>query len=924
MDPADLLYARLALARRWISPEVYEETLARVERLQALGVRKTVEDVLREGAHIEEGRLRVLRRLLNPHTQQARVGDYLLVRQIGTGGTGLVFEGCHRRIGRRVALKILFPRLEKQEGFAERFLREATVLARINHPNVVHAYDAGQDGDFYYIATEIVEGHDLRKILNDVGPLSLVDFQEIAIAMSRGLQAIHNAGLLHRDIKPANVLVSSDRANRTVKLVDFGLVFGDEGGLRTTSSESGLVIGTPEYMSPEHIRGDPLPDRRSDLYSLGATFYHMLTGKVPFKRASPHEILRAHLEERPESLNRLRNEVPAVIVALVEGLLSRDRNGRPDSAEEVARTLESVKLSAPVETRPTRREASSDRRRWVYRPLAWSACVAAVFLLGLGLGLLRTLPENRDAANETTSEAGPGAPSVDIRDDSPDAADDAVLPDSKQPALAMSEIDAGRVALTPQELEAQRQRWSEARRDLSDAVERIRSLDWVERMPLSGTFARLWNPADEADLEHERDTVVDGLQVPMEIADWIVDSSHAIRDRFRARMAEVEQDRSIRALLNRRDRPVVRRVWVEDTLAGLTFVDVEEDQRYELDDAHALMALEWGGFHRVSNDALQHAIGFLIGAGESRVASLLVSELGVTLPRQAERVLGEMEVGEIPGSGGQSVVETYFGSILETTRLRRKGRLGLENSQWADASEAYRRLIELTEVPESLIGESENWEVRLDRSLSLHWLTSKLFHGRANAVDAFHSKRLRIEYGWEAENELRDFRTRRGAWVLRYGELAKTAPETEFLDTIAFFRLPVRLEIRWSLPESERNQGTRVSLAAFFDTIGLGVGGPEADLQIIGLGSAEDKHFASGDPTADSGSLTVEWTSDRIAARTASGNRIDTTHPLPVPSFGRVGLRVHSGAVIDSLRVEGEVHPVWARERKAFSERHER
>src|SRR5262245_41094927 len=212
--PEGALIARLALARGWIAREAYE---------RLLGSDGSIEEGLLAGGLTTE-QLGTLRGALGDKKREAWIGDWLLVRRVGIGGMGSVFEARHRRTGKRSAVKLLLPRLGRDAEFAFRFLREARALARISHPNVVHAYDAGRAGEFYFIAMELVDGQDLQRCLERDGCLSPLRSAEIALAVARALRAIAQAGLVHRDVKPANILIDAAGA---VKLVDLGLFHDD-------------------------------------------------------------------------------------------------------------------------------------------------------------------------------------------------------------------------------------------------------------------------------------------------------------------------------------------------------------------------------------------------------------------------------------------------------------------------------------------------------------------------------------------------------------------------------------------------------------------------------------------------------------------------------------------------------------------------
>ncbi|MGW4700698.1 serine/threonine-protein kinase [Streptomyces sp. NPDC004285] len=256
-------------------------------------------------------------------TGQTLGSRYELIRVIGSGGMGTVFEGHDRVLDRRVAVKVIQPQLSN-EHMRSRFLREARVLARIAHPNTVTVYDAGEFAERPYLVMELLEGVSLQELIGE-GPLDEQVVRAVAARMCEGLIAAHEAGVLHRDVKPSNVHLS--RRGRVV-LHDFGiasLLEPDTGPLTV----SGVIIGTPAYMSPEAARGEAA-GRYSDLYGLGVCMYEMLSGHLPFKSGDAAYAMLYRVVH--EGLPRLTG-VPADLADLVADLVSLDVGSRPTAAQ---------------------------------------------------------------------------------------------------------------------------------------------------------------------------------------------------------------------------------------------------------------------------------------------------------------------------------------------------------------------------------------------------------------------------------------------------------------------------------------------------------------------------------------------------------------------------------------------------------------
>ncbi|GIW88391.1 MAG: hypothetical protein KatS3mg108_2715 [Isosphaeraceae bacterium] len=264
-----------------------------------------------------------------------RLGDFLLGRRLGRGGMGEVYLARQLSLNRDVALKVLTTDPETDPVALARFEAEAQAAARLSHPNIVHVYAVGHEAGVRFIAMEYVPGRTLRDRLRDEQP-TIPAAVEIMRQAARALAAAHAAGLVHRDIKPDNLLLTPDGQ---VKVADFGICLRADSQAPLT--RTGITPGTPLYMSPEQVQGKPL-DHRSDLYSLGVTYYHLLTGRPPFRGDNPVAVALKHVHETPPPIQPLRPEAPRTLINLVEQLLEKDPARRPASAAEVAATLDRI------------------------------------------------------------------------------------------------------------------------------------------------------------------------------------------------------------------------------------------------------------------------------------------------------------------------------------------------------------------------------------------------------------------------------------------------------------------------------------------------------------------------------------------------------------------------------------------------------
>ena len=305
------------------------------------------------------------------------LGAYRLERVIGRGGMSSVYLAHHVRLDRRVALKLLAPELAQSERFRDRFLRESRLAASIDHPNIVPIYDADEVDGELFIAMRYVEGIDLKGLIRSEGPLEGVRTAGIVAQIASALDAAHALGLVHRDVKPGNVLLTPDDH---VYVSDFGLTKRalSVSGLTAT----GQLVGTIDYVAPEHIKGDAV-DGRADVYSLGCVLVECLTGHVPYPRELEVGVLWAHVEGTPPKVTDERPELPIEVDDVIASAMAKDLDERTSTAGEVAIGLRSaLGLEAPTAERPTRprpRRAGKARRG--------AGLIAAAVVVGLLLAV---------------------------------------------------------------------------------------------------------------------------------------------------------------------------------------------------------------------------------------------------------------------------------------------------------------------------------------------------------------------------------------------------------------------------------------------------------------------------------------------------------------------------------------------------------
>ncbi|MFH1730879.1 MAG: SUMF1/EgtB/PvdO family nonheme iron enzyme [Planctomycetota bacterium] len=296
--------------------------------------------------------------------RRTRIGGYEVVAKLGQGGMGAVFKATQLSIGRTVALKVLPPRLAKNNEFAARFFREARSAAKLDHPNIVQAIDAGEADGYHYFAMEFIEGESVEHMLKTRGALPEKQVLGIVRDIGRALAYAHEAGIIHRDIKPGNILVTPDG---TAKLADLGLA-RETTSQATDLTQAGFAIGTPDYISPEQIRGETDLDGRSDIYSLGATLYHMLAGEPPFAGGSGNEVMAKHLADPIPNAHKVNPQVSMAAARIVWKAMPKTREKRYATAADMVQDIESAlaghETSAPMQIQgPSHRSVRAARRK---------------------------------------------------------------------------------------------------------------------------------------------------------------------------------------------------------------------------------------------------------------------------------------------------------------------------------------------------------------------------------------------------------------------------------------------------------------------------------------------------------------------------------------------------------------------------------
>ena len=278
--------------------------------------------------------------ITKPEKEVRYIGEnqrYRIDRALASGGAGIVYQAFDTVLERQVALKELFKELANDKEHAERFRVEAKALASLNHPNVLPVYDFLQQNGHFWLVMELLEGGNLKHKINQSGTLTISESINITRGIASGLGYAHQKGFIHRDIKPANILFAADNSYR---ITDFGIA---KHGASTVKTQHGIIMGSPGYMSPEQAAGEEI-DPRSDIYSLGVTLFHMLTGSLPFE-GNTASVMAQHITQAPPSPCGLNPDISDAVETIVLKMMEKNPQHRYQSTDELIKTLDKLKLT---------------------------------------------------------------------------------------------------------------------------------------------------------------------------------------------------------------------------------------------------------------------------------------------------------------------------------------------------------------------------------------------------------------------------------------------------------------------------------------------------------------------------------------------------------------------------------------------------
>jgi serine/threonine protein kinase len=338
-------FGAIAVQLGYTTAERIDECLKIQHKIKELGIEPMkLGEIMIDKSYLTEAQVKHIFRIQGLKGGHTTIVGYKIIGIIGQGSMGKVYKALQISMDRLVAIKILAPNLAQNEKFVQRFFQEARAVAKLNHPNIVQGIDVGESNGVHYFTMEYIDGPSLDAVVKQNGPLSEDAAIDIIIQSSKALEHAYKNNLVHRDIKPTNIMVTKDNI---VKVCDLGLALMIT---RETTEQKRVIMGTPSYISPEQASGDPNVDIRSDIYSLGATFYYIMTGRPPFDGSTASEVIKKHITETIVPPNAKNTEISEWTNDIIMKMMAKKRDERYQTPIELIKELENAQqlLKTPL------------------------------------------------------------------------------------------------------------------------------------------------------------------------------------------------------------------------------------------------------------------------------------------------------------------------------------------------------------------------------------------------------------------------------------------------------------------------------------------------------------------------------------------------------------------------------------------------
>lgn len=340
----DTLFGRMAVEQKLCTEEELKECKKDLKSRSAGSHPVTLERLMVEKQILTPSQAARLKGSIRESRDvSTQIPGYRVLGKLGSGAMAVVYKAKQLSLDRTVAIKVLPKKFVQKSDYVERFYKEGRIAAKLNHNNIVQAIDVGEVGGLYYFVMEYVEGKTLYDDLSKGKIFSEKEALDIIIQLANALAHAHSQGLIHRDVKPKNIMINKEGI---VKLADMGLA-REASDIKTARHEQGKAFGTPYYIAPEQIRGELDIDGRADIYALGATLYHMVTGRVPFEASSPSEVMRKHLKEVLTPPDHINTSLSAGISEVIEVMMAKNKEDRYKNMEELLIDLQAVRDGSP-------------------------------------------------------------------------------------------------------------------------------------------------------------------------------------------------------------------------------------------------------------------------------------------------------------------------------------------------------------------------------------------------------------------------------------------------------------------------------------------------------------------------------------------------------------------------------------------------
>jgi serine/threonine protein kinase len=339
----DTVFGKMAIEQGLCTDEELRKSLKELESRREINP-IVLKDLMIELGYITTSQAERLKSSISESKDAAHhIPGYKILGKLGAGAMAIVYKARQLSLNRIVAIKILPKRFSENPEYVERFYKEGQAAGRLNHPNIVQAIDVGEAGGYHYFVMEYVEGRTIADDLSAGKIFPESEALEIIIQVAKALAHAHACNLIHRDVKPKNIMIST---NGAVKLADMGLARGMT-DVEAAQSEAGKAYGTPYYIAPEQIRGKIDIDGRADIYGLGATFYNMVTGRVPFMAENSADVMRKHLREKLIPPDHINTSLSAGVSEVIEIMMAKRRENRYANTDELLADLEALQEGKP-------------------------------------------------------------------------------------------------------------------------------------------------------------------------------------------------------------------------------------------------------------------------------------------------------------------------------------------------------------------------------------------------------------------------------------------------------------------------------------------------------------------------------------------------------------------------------------------------